>query len=234
MRRPSYGRRAIVIGASRGIGLGLVKELVKRQWSVLGTLRSTESALELVQIASENPRVETDILDVTSLDTINNLRSKLTDQCFQLLFINSGISGPEHMDPMLASNDEILSLFLTNAIGLVRVARCLQDVVEDDEGVIAFMSSKLGSNSENIGGDDLYRASKAALNSLSLSFSHSLKDRRVTVLSIHPGWVRTDLGGPLAPLDVQASAQGIVDVLERKQGSMRHIFVDYNGHEIPW
>ena len=97
------------------------------------------------------------------------------------------------------------------------------------------MTSGLGSIANNTGGGtELYRASKAALNSLSRSFAASLHGRKVTVLAIHPGWVRTDMGGSGAPLSVEQSVSGICDVLEARRGSGRHGFVDYAGTELPW
>src|SRR5436305_14055331 len=80
----------------------------------------------------------------------------------------------------------------------------------------------------------LQRASKAALNSLSRSFAASLAGKRVTVLAIAPGWVRTDMGGPHATLGVEESVRGIVDVLERRAGSGKHAFVDYRGRDVAW
>jgi NAD(P)-dependent dehydrogenase (short-subunit alcohol dehydrogenase family) len=97
------------------------------------------------------------------------------------------------------------------------------------------MSSELGSGADKT--DDygpLYSASKAALNLLTRSFTAGLGRRRITVLSMAPGWVRTDMGGPAAPLSVEESVRGIVDVLEARAGTLRHGFVDYRGREVAW
>jgi NAD(P)-dependent dehydrogenase (short-subunit alcohol dehydrogenase family) len=97
------------------------------------------------------------------------------------------------------------------------------------------MSSGLGSVANKTDSySDLYSASKAALNSLSRSFAASLGGKRVTVLAIAPGWVRTDMGGPHATLTVEESVRGIVDVLEHRAGSGKHGFVDYRAREIAW
>jgi NAD(P)-dependent dehydrogenase (short-subunit alcohol dehydrogenase family) len=107
--------------------------------------------------------------------------------------------------------------------------------VRDGPGIIAFMSSGLGSVADKT--DDygpLYSASKAALNSLTRSLAAGLGRRAITVLSIAPGWVRTDMGGSGAPLAVEDSARGIVDVLESRAGSLRHGFVDYRGRTVAW
>ncbi len=97
------------------------------------------------------------------------------------------------------------------------------------------MSSGLGSVANKTDSySEIYSASKAALNSLSRSFAASLGRRRITVLAIAPGWVRTDMGGSGAPLSVDDSVRGIVDVLEARAGTGRHGFVDYRGREVAW
>src|SRR5262249_38708783 len=124
---------------------------------------------------------------------------------------------------------------LTNAVGPMRVARSFLDVVRSGSGIVAFMSSGLGSVADNTHGySELYSASKAALNSLVRSFAAKLGGRRITVLAVAPGWVRTDMGGAGAPLGVEQSVRGIADMLERRAGSGRHGFIDYRGRELAW
>ncbi|MBV8591392.1 MAG: SDR family NAD(P)-dependent oxidoreductase [Acetobacteraceae bacterium] len=126
-------------------------------------------------------------------------------------------------------------MFYTNAVAPVRLARTLMDRMREPDAVIAFMTSIMGSVALNTeGGAELYRASKAALNSLTRSFAAGLRGRPIAVLSFHPGWVRTDMGGEHAPLDVETSVRGIADVLERERGRPGHRFLDYTGHELPW
>src|SRR4029077_4696824 len=117
----------------------------------------------------------------------------------------------------------------------IRTARAFLDRVNAKTGIVAFMSSGLGSVADNTHSySDLYSASKPALNSLSRSFAASLGGRRITVLAVAPGWVRTDMGGPSAPLGVAESVRGIVDVIERRAGSGKHGFVDYRGRDVAW
>jgi NAD(P)-dependent dehydrogenase (short-subunit alcohol dehydrogenase family) len=146
-----------------------------------------------------------------------------------------GFPPPERRDAVHASRDEAAHVLLTNAVAPIRIARVFLDRVRDGRGVVAFMSSGLGSIANKTDSySDLYSASKAALNSLSRSFAASLGGKRVTVLAIAPGWVRTDMGGPLATLGVEESVRGIVDVLERRAGSGKHGFVDYRGRDVAW
>jgi NAD(P)-dependent dehydrogenase (short-subunit alcohol dehydrogenase family) len=223
-------RRALVVGASRGLGLGLAAELRRRGWEVVGTVRDEAGAARLAALG----RVEVERVDVTLMPSIEALRRRLDKRVFDLLFVNAGTHGPRPQDVARAGDDEIARLFLTNAIGPVRLARRFLDLVPDETGIVAFMSSGMGSIANNSGGAELYRASKAALNSLSRSFAAALGGRRVTVLAVAPGWVRTDMGGPHASLSVEESVRGVLDAIEARRGSQRHGFVNWRGREVPW
>jgi len=96
------------------------------------------------------------------------------------------------------------------------------------------MTSQLGSIASNTGGMELYRASKAALNSFARSFAARHRDKGWVVLLLHPGWVRTDMGGPGAAIDVETSARSLADVVERGLRERRDGFFDYKGDELPW
>ncbi|SFK29992.1 SDR family oxidoreductase [Methylocapsa palsarum] len=228
-------RSALVIGASRGLGLGLVRELASRGWRVTPTVRDRAKAASLVQLEKDNPtgiRIET--LDVNDANAVETLAARLAGQKFDLIFLNAGIFGPAHQSVDEATAEDIGRLVYTNSIAPVKIAKRFSAQVAPG-GTIAFMTSQLGSVAGNTsGGYDLYRASKAALNTLTRSFAITLKDTGVTVLSIHPGWVRTDMGGDAAPLDVATSATGIVDVIEARWGSKSHAYLNYKGEDLPW
>lgn len=220
-------KTALVIGASRGLGLGLAAELKRRGWRVIGTVRDEVGSGRL---AGNADRIE--LLDVADRGGIEALHDRLGEERLDLLFVNAGISLRD--DAAEAADAEIARLFLTNAVAPVRIARVFLDGVRDG-GVIGFMSSGLGSVSDNDHGySELYSASKAALNSLSRSFAAKLGGRRVTVVAVAPGWVRTDMGGPSATLGVEESVRGIVDMLESRAGTMRHGYVDYRGRDLAW
>jgi NAD(P)-dependent dehydrogenase (short-subunit alcohol dehydrogenase family) len=224
-------RWALVVGASRGLGLGLAAELRQRGWNVVGTVRDEAGRRRLQELGG----VAVHTLDINDHAGLAMLRRRLDPQTFGLVFVNAGISPPERRDAAHASGDEAAAVFLTNAVAPIRVARAFLDRVRDGSGVIAFMSSGLGSVANKTDSySDLYSASKAALNSLSRSFAASLGGRLVTVLAIAPGWVRTDMGGPHATLSVEESVRGIVEVLESRAGSGRHGFVDYRGRDVAW
>ncbi|MGE3876701.1 MAG: SDR family oxidoreductase [Parvibaculaceae bacterium] len=226
----------LVAGASRGLGLELVRQFAGRDWQVIATARDLDRAQDLVRLQAEWPdRITTCRLDIADQESVSSLKTGIGDRRLDVLYVNAGIMGPEHHDPMRIGEDEFHALMLTNALAPIRLATALLGNVRDGTGVIVFMTSGLGSVAQNDdGGYDLYRASKAALNSLTRSFVAKLGQRRLAVLSLHPGWVRTEMGGEAAPLDAETSIAGVIDVVEQARGTSGHRFLDYRGNAIPW
>jgi len=228
-------RWALVVGASRGLGLGLAAELLTNGWNVVATVRDHAGAARLNALPGVDGQPRVEQLDINDDAAIAALRRRLDGRIFDLVLINAGIAPPGRQSALAATSETAAHVFLTNAVAPIRVAAAFLDRIRDGNGVIAFMSSGLGSVTNKADSySDLYSASKAALNSLTRSFAASLGGRRLTVLSIAPGWVRTDMGGPGAPLGVEESVRGIVRVLEQRAGSLRHGFVDYRGNEVAW
>jgi NAD(P)-dependent dehydrogenase (short-subunit alcohol dehydrogenase family) len=228
-------KRALVVGANRGIGLGVVKEFLGRGWDVIATARQPAKAAELKAVAERSPGHVTILkLEMNDPVELDGFASGLGSQMLDVALINAGISGPGQRDASTVTAEEIGSLMFTNAIAPIRLARTLVSHIRPGSGVLAFSSSVMGSISLNSGGQELYRASKAALNLLTRGFYLEVRGRDLTVLSLHPGWVRTDMGGPSAAVSVEDSARGIATVLLREQGTHRHGYVDYQGAEITW
>jgi len=223
-------KTALVIGASRGLGLGLVERLTEDGWEVTATVR--DPARVPAGLAATGARVEA--LEMTNLESMDALKITLQQQTFDLLFINAGISGPLGYDTDKASAADIGELFIVNAVAPIRLAQRLAENVADS-GAIAFMSSVLGSVAMPEGSPmALYKASKAALNSMTNTFVVELARPQLTVLSMHPGWVKTDMGGDGASLDVATSTRGMVDVVTAQLGKGGHRFLDYKGETISW
>ena len=229
-------RWALVVGASRGLGLGLAAELQRRGWNVVGTVRDEAGERRLRKLADEpGGEIRVEHLDINDDAQIATLRRRLDATQFDLVFVNAGIAPQGRGDAARASRDEAAAIFMTNAVAPMRVARAFLDRVRNGPGIIAFMSSGLGSVANKTDSySELYSASKAALNSLSRSLAASLGGRRITVLAVAPGWVRTDMGGRGASLSVEESTRGIVDMLESRAGTGRHGFVDHRGREVEW
>jgi NAD(P)-dependent dehydrogenase (short-subunit alcohol dehydrogenase family) len=224
-------KTALIIGTSRGLGLGLVKRLTEQGWEVTATVRDQHNADDLKAV----PGVHIQTLDMDEQSSLEVLTHNLKDQVYDLLFVNAGVTGPRHDNPTDATAGELGQLFLTNAVAPIRLAKRFVDHIRPKTGVIAFMSSGLG-RVTSPGSPELalYKASKAALNSMTNTFVTQLGDNKPTVLSIHPGWVRTSMGGEGADIDVETSVKGMVEQVERFAGEGGHHFVNYKGETIPW
>lgn len=225
-------KHALIIGASRGLGLGLVKELLADGWSVTATVRDPNNADALKSLGA----VRIEKLDMDSQKAIKVLSKRLHDEVFDLLFINAGVKGPDDQLSGNATLAEVGQLFFTNSVAPINLAREFVSKIRKDSGVLAFMSSALGSVTQpNEPELALYKASKAALNSMTNTFvHHEMGDNNPTVLSMHPGWVKTDMGGEGADIDVQTSTRGLVEQVKAFAGKGGHHFIDYKGQTIPW
>jgi len=228
----SMPNTVLIVGASRGLGLGLAKQFASEGWQVIATVRDPQRADELKAIA--NIRIEAlDIDDATGVDA---LAERLSGIALDVLYVNAGISGSGTLSADTATHEEVGQLFTTNAIAPVRLAKRMLPLVDPSSGVIVFMSSIMGSVETGPGmGMSLYGASKAALNHLTRNFVAGLgEDSGLTVLSMHPGWVRTDMGGAEAPLDIETSCRGMVEQVKRAARQGGHRFIDYQGKKLPW
>ncbi|MHA6495309.1 SDR family oxidoreductase [Pseudomonas borbori] len=224
-------RTALIIGASRGLGLGMVRRLHSEGWQVTATVRDPSRAQALQAL----PGVRIETLDIDERGGLDALAERLQGQVFDVLLINAGILGPDHQSASAATAEELAQLFMTNVAAPIRLAERLVAQVRHGSGVLAFMSSVLGSVSNPEGNNlALYKASKAALNSLTNSFVCNLAEPRPTVLSLHPGWVKTDMGGAGATLEISESCEGLVRQIEQYAGRGGHHFIDYQGRSIPW
>ena len=225
-------KTGIVIGASRGIGLGLVCELAARGYKVIASERSESDGLREAA-EKHRPQIEIVKCDVTDMDSVAGLKGKCADGSVDLLVLNAGIYGdrPQELDDLTREN--VADILMTNAVSPAQAAAALLPLVRKG-GTIAMMSSKMGSIDDSSGGSNLYRLSKVSQNMLSRSlFENQAKDRGVGIISLHPGWVQTDMGGPNALIDVETSVTGMLDVLEG-ESAPRHAFIAYDGSPVPW
>ena len=224
-------KTALIIGASRGLGLGLVKTLLSDGWQVTATVRNPQNAQALQALGD----VRIEKLDMDDQQAVIALSQQLKGDVFDLLFVNAGVKGPDVQTPGGATLAEVGQLFFTNAVAPINLAQRFAGQIRADSGVLAFMSSVLGSVTMPDSPDlALYKASKAALNSMTNSFVTQLSDQKLTVLSLHPGWVKTDMGGEGADIDVETSTRGLIDQVNAYSGKGGHHFVNYKGETIPW
>jgi NAD(P)-dependent dehydrogenase (short-subunit alcohol dehydrogenase family) len=223
---------ALIVGASRGLGLGLVREHLARGWQVIGTVRG-DRPTPLHELQADSAlAIET--VDINLQDQVAALRQRLNGRALDMLFVNAGVANGPAETLAGTSTDEFMRVMVTNALSPMRVVEAFADLVRPD-GVIAVMSSGLGSVTNNVaGGWEVYRASKAALNTLMRSFAARHASDTRTKLIITPGWVRTDMGGAGATLDVATSTRGIADTIAARRGTAGVAFVDYRGQTVAW
>ena len=227
-------RTALILGASRGIGLGLVHEYLGRGWQVIATQRQGGPDSPLARLANTSQgalRVKT--IDINDRVGINLLAKQLDDISLDLMFVVAGVSDDPEQTIAQISTEEFVNLMVTNALSPLRVIEDLAPLVKQD-GSIALLSSALGSISANTdGGFEAYRASKAALNMLLRSYAARVKDGR-SLLALMPGWVKTDMGGPGALVEVADSAEGLATTIAKHERQPGLIFLDYKDNLISW
>lgn len=233
MTPPSPSKSLLLIGASRGLGYALAEEFLKRGWRVVATVRGGGRTKLHDLLERAEGRLEIETLDIVDPDQIGALRDRLAQHRFDMLFVNAGTKNPDGETIGEVSTEEFARVMITNALAPMRVIERMKDLVTPF-GVIGVMSSGLGSVTNNErGGYEVYRASKAALNTLMRSFAArtQAEGRRLFVMA--PGWVRTDMGGPDAPLGIEDSIPKLTDVLTAEGGSGLQ-YLDYLGRTVPW
>jgi len=234
------GTRVIVVtGASRGIGLGLVKELVKvPSCVVVATCRQPSQARELHQVLEQSGQQPPMQLDVASDESVQNWSKILKERGLMVteLINNAGISTPKHPHEDVSSivRAEMMSVFNTNVAGVAAVTTA-SGVLDRPGTKVINVSSLMGSISKlATGNSPSYRASKAALNMLTACFAKSYPENIFVML--HPGWVQTDMGGSAgrtADINIEESVNGILKVIEGLDISQNGSFLDWRGNQIP-
>ncbi len=224
----------LLIGASRGLGLAMAEEYLKRGWHVVATERdATNSKLRPLATAYDG-FLEIETLDITLPEQITALRARLAAKQFDLLFVNAGIKTDDDETIGDVSTDDFVRVMVTNALSPMRIVETFEDLVLAN-GTIGVMSSGLGSVANNKSGSyEVYRGSKAALNTFMRSFAARQTDGSRTLLIMAPGWVRTDMGGPDALLSIEESIPNLVNTIEAQRGKPGLQYLDYLGRTVPW
>lgn len=223
-----------ITGANRGIGLALTKEYLSLNYVVHATYRDVESSEELLMLERDSSKLTCHQLEITDYYAVNELRNQLP--AIDLLINNAGYYGPKGYGFGNTDIEEWRKVFEINTIAPLKLVECFYPLLmKGDLKRVACLSSKVGSMTENTsGGGYIYRSSKAALNSVVKSLSNDLSPEGFTAVALHPGWVQTEMGGPRALISTQASAKGLVNVIENLEKIDSGRFLNFDGTELPW
>jgi NAD(P)-dependent dehydrogenase (short-subunit alcohol dehydrogenase family) len=219
-----------VTGASRGLGLEFVRQYAAAGWNVTAACRDPANATALAELG-----VETVPLDLSDSGSISRAADSLAGRSFDVLLNNAGVMGEGQQFGRL-SEAEWERVLYVNAIAPLKMAEAfLPQVMAGQKKLMVFLTSKMGSIADNSsGGSYIYRSSKAALNAAVKSLSIDLAPRGVTTLLLHPGWVKTDMGGPNALLTPADSIEGMRRLIDAAEPGQKLKFLDYKGQDLPW
>ncbi|RQX95195.1 SDR family oxidoreductase [Burkholderia stagnalis] len=224
-------KTVLIVGASRGLGREFVRQYRRDGWNVIATARDDASLAALRELGAH-----AHALDIAQPEQIAALGWKLDGERLDAAVIVSGVYGQQTEGVETVTADDFDAVMHTNVRGPMQLLPILLPLVEDSRGVLAVVSSRMGSIGEATGTSGwLYRASKAALNDV-LRIA-SLQARHAACVSLHPGWVRTAMGGAQAAIDPQTSVTGMRRVLAEAAADIALAngrFFQYDGVELAW
>jgi NAD(P)-dependent dehydrogenase (short-subunit alcohol dehydrogenase family) len=232
-------RRIVVTGASRGIGLELVRQAVERGDRVFALARDPEGSAGLQELMAKHPEalhaVACDVADDRSVEASRDAVAKAWEGV-DLLVNNAGVKGTYPTPLVELDWRELHEVFEINAVAPLRVTRAFLPLLRRGAGPkVLQLSTLMGSIADNSsGGAYAYRMSKAALNMATRNLGHELGREGITCLAIHPGWVQTDMGGSRAPLPVRDAVAAMLAAIDGVGVERNGAFVDREGKPLPW
>ena len=224
----------LITGTNRGLGLEFVEQYSQLGWKVLACCRDLNNANELFNLQKKFPSIEILELDVGNLNDINVLSNKLKDRTIDVLINNAGI----YRSGTLGSVDPkawIESFKINTIAPYILIEALISQIMKSDLKKIISITSKMGSIDDNTsGGSYIYRTSKTALNSMMRSLTHDLASKGISTLTLHPGWVRTDMGGSNAWINSSESVIGMIKQIKKLSHENSGRYLDYAGKTIKW
>lgn len=227
----------LITGANRGLGLEFCRQYAGEGWAVIACCRKPEQSLELIRLARQYPVIQMEALDVADFDQVDAVSRKLSNTAIDILINNAGVYGDTQANGFGRLDYEAwINTLRVNTLAPVKMAEAfLQQLMAGDKKLIVNVSSLMGSIADNdSGGSLLYRSSKAALNAAMKSLAIDLEHQSIGVLIFHPGWVKTDMGGPNALINADASVSGMRRVIDNFSLDQSGRFVKYDGTPMPW
>jgi len=226
----------LITGANRGIGLAHARRFAERGCKVFAAARDLKGATDLTELTAQYRDSVTLIpYDAADPAAPEAVAAALKGVSLDLLFANAGVMGA-HARLGGIERAEVLETFQINALAPLMLAQALaENVARSTRKRIAFQSTLMGSIGDNSsGGAYAYRMSKAALNMAARSVAHDLRPRGVIAVALHPGWVQTRMGGPSAPVTLDACVDGQQRLIAALTPEYSGRFFNYDGRELPW
>ena len=224
----------LITGTNRGLGLEFAEQYSQLGWKVLACCRDLNNANKLFNLQKKFSSIEILKLDVGNLNDINALSNKLKDRAIDVLINNAGI----YRSGSLGSVDPeawIESFKINTIAPYILIEAFISQIMKSDLKKIISITSKMGSIDDNTsGGSYIYRTSKTALNSMMRSLTHDLTSKGVSTLTLHPGWVRTDMGGSNAWINSSESVIGMIKQIKKLSKENSGQYLDYAGKTIKW
>lgn len=224
-------KTVLITGANRGLGLEFVKQFAQKGYKVIAACRKANKAKDLKAVSGDVTIKE---LDITAENQLRDLKDELSNVPIDILLLNAGVIGQRDIEIGNVDIDDMIDTFKINSIYPIKVFESMFDNVlaSRDKKVVAISSIWASIGSNDSGGVYSYRGSKTALNSMMKAIAIDQEVNDIKVLLLHPGWVKTDMGGSNAHLDTNQSIKGMIEVIESnfKTGS----FLDYKGDKLPW
>lgn len=221
---------AVVTGANRGLGFEMVRQLLQRDFTVHATYRTSPGLLSTLS----DERLHLHRLDVRDGAAIAEMMEAIGGPV-DLLINNAGIADGRWSSVEAIDFDTAAEVMDVNALAPIRVTQAALPRLAERGGTVVMITSLMGSIADCMSGKSYaYRASKTALNMLTTAMKSELRDRGISVMLVHPGWVETDMGGPNAPIQAEESVAGIMARIEEQTMDMTGRFVDYTGQVLPW
>lgn len=227
-------QQVLITGANRGLGLEFTKQYAADGWNVLACCRHPQSAMQLQALAQTYPNIKIISLDVADFAQIDALALQLKEVSIDLLINNAGVYPSSSFGDV--DYDDWAQGFKINSMAPLKMAEAfVQHITRSQLKKIATITSKMGSIDDNTSGESYsYRSSKCAVNMVMKSLSIDLKPYGISTITLHPGWVQTDMGGPNGLINAQTSVTGLRQQIADLDVSSSGKFVAYDGKPINW
>ena len=226
----------LITGTNRGLGLEFVQQYLQRGERVIATCRNPDESDALQELAASNPILSLLPLEVSDAQSMAVFAEAIKDEAIDVFINNAGVYGPRDANFGNVSGEDWEEVLKINSIAPILLTQLIiGSLRQGSEQKLVYITSKMGSIDDNRGGGSyIYRSSKTALNSAVKSLSVDLADEGFSVALLHPGWVRTDMGGPNGLIDAPESVSGMISVIDNLSAANSGQFFNYDGNVIPW